>query len=329
MSQKRQHNGLREKAEEYQTLTSGMRMEIVTELRPGLLKLATRMLGSDKEAEDMVQEACLRWERAATTEVRSPKAFLTTIVTRLCLNHLDLARVRLEHEDAPLLLESLSAEVRSPAEQAEFTDALSEALRTLLCNLSPTERVVFLLREAFEFDYAEIALVVDRSEENCRQILRRARERFAHRETSVPPTQLQNHRVVSEFLNAAETGHFEQLLQLLSDGATLAPTPRDLSEPAPPLVYDRKVLLETLGSTLSDMRDSSARFVVFSVGQDYTCVAPSGRTAKAAILLRVLDQKVAAIRLVGCPVLLHKLQILMAASFDDEQPDSTLRGIEH
>src|SRR5690349_3818123 len=128
-----------------------MRAEMVTELRPGLLKLATRMLGSDVEAEDMVQEACLRWERTATAEVRSPKAFLSTIVTRLCLNHLDLARVRLEHEEAPLLLETMSAEERSPAEHAEFTDALAEALRTVLCNLSPTERVVFLLREAFEF----------------------------------------------------------------------------------------------------------------------------------------------------------------------------------
>jgi RNA polymerase sigma-70 factor (ECF subfamily) len=134
------------------------------------------MLGNEAEAEDMVQEACLRWGRAATGDVRSPKAFLTTIVTRLCLNHLDLARVRLEHEDAPLLLENLSSEARSPAEHAELTDTLSEALRTVLGHLSPTERVVFLLREAFEFDYADIALVVDRSEENCRHLLKQRRQ---------------------------------------------------------------------------------------------------------------------------------------------------------
>src|SRR5262245_11060061 len=178
-----------------------MEAKILTEMRPELMNLARRMLGSNVEAEDMVQEACLRWERAPTSQVRSPKAFLTTIVMRLCLNHLDLARVRLEHEDAPLLLENLSSEVRSPAEHAEFTDALSEALKTVLSHLSPTERVVFLLREAFEFDYVDIALVVDRSEENCRQILRRARERLADRETSAPPARFQNQRVVSEFLN--------------------------------------------------------------------------------------------------------------------------------
>ena len=291
-----------------------MRTEMVAELRPDLLKLATRMLGSEVEAEDMVQEACLRWGRVAPAEVRSPKAFLTTIVTRLCLNHLDLARVRLEHEDAPLLLEGLSSEVRSPAEHVEFTDALAEALTTVLCNLSPTERVVFLLREAFEFDYVDIALVVDRSEENCRQILRRARERIADRGTSAPPDRVENDRVVSEFLNAAETGQFEQLLELLSNGAALTPAPRDLSQPAPPLIYDRNTLFETLGSSLSQMRAGSDGMIVFTVGRDHACVARSGRTATAAVLLRVIDEKVASVRLVRCPALLHKLQILMAAN---------------
>src|SRR5215472_9977809 len=104
-----------------------MKSEMITEIRPELTNLARRMLGNNVEAEDMVQEACLRWERAATGGVRSPKAFLRTIVTRLCLNHLDLARVRLEHEDAPLLLENFSSEAPNPAEHAEFNDALAEA----------------------------------------------------------------------------------------------------------------------------------------------------------------------------------------------------------
>src|SRR3954463_3061129 len=144
--------------------------EIFTELRPALIKLARRMLGTEAEAEDVVQETYLRWARVAGTEVRSPKAFLMTIVTRLCLNHLKLARVRLEHGDAPLMLENLSSEARTPAEHAEFADTLAEAFVTLLGNLTPTEQAVFLLREAFEFDYGDIASVVDRSEDNCRQI---------------------------------------------------------------------------------------------------------------------------------------------------------------
>ena len=289
-------------------------VEIFTELRPVLMKLAGRMLRSEVEAEDMVQDAYLRWERAAAREVRSPKAFLTTIVTRLCLNHLKLARVRLEHEDAPLLLESLSSEARSPAEQAELADALSEAFMFALGDLSPAERAVYLLREAFAFDYCDIASVVDRSEDNCRQILRRARERITANESTALPARAQNQRVVSEFLQAAETGELEPLLKLLSAEAALARDAGDLSKPVPPLIHDREILFQTLGNALAQMRNGSDRFVLFPIGHDYAYVARCGITAKGAVLLRVIEQKVAAVRLVSCPVLLHQLQILMALS---------------
>ncbi|HSU55677.1 MAG TPA: sigma-70 family RNA polymerase sigma factor [Candidatus Dormibacteraeota bacterium] len=288
------------------------RAEIFTELRPALMKLARRMLRSDLEAEDMVQEAYLRWERTAAAEVRSPKAFLTTIVTRLCLNHLKLARVRLEHEEAPLLLDSLSCEARSPAEQAELADALCEAFMFALGDLSPTERAVFLLREGFAFDYDDIAAVVERSEENCRQILRRARERIAAKELTGVPAREQNQRVVSEFLSAAETGELEPLLRLLSNEAVLARGAGDLSKPAPPLIHDREILFQTLGMTLAEMRKASDRFDLFPIGQNYAYVARTGATAKGAILLRVTEQKVAIVRVVNCPALLHQLQILIA-----------------
>src|SRR5947207_14545969 len=180
-------------------------VEIFTGLRPVLMNLAGRMLRSEGEAEDMVQETYLRWERAAGREVRSPKAFLTTIVTRLCLNDLKLARVRLEHEDAPLLLERLSSEVRSPAEHAELADALTEAFMFAQDNLSPTERAEYLLREAFAFDYGDIASVVDRSDENCRQILRRAREAIAAKASTALSARDQTERVVSEVPHAAES----------------------------------------------------------------------------------------------------------------------------
>ena len=288
--------------------------EIFAELRPALLKLARRILGSEAEAEDMVQEAYLRWAQSTAGEVRSPRPFLATIVTRLCLNHLDLARVRLEHEDAPILLDNLSSAARGPAENAGLADAISEAFTRVLGNLSPTERSVFLLREAFELDYGDIASVVDRSEENCRQILRRARERIAANGFTASPAREQNQRVVSEFLNAAETGQLDQLLELLRADAALAPAPADLSQPAPPLIHDREILRHTLRNALAQMRSGSDDFVVLPIGRDYACVARRGRTAKAAVLLSVKEQKVAAVRLVRCPVLLHELEILMAFS---------------
>lgn len=294
------------------------RAEIFTDLRPVLMQLARRMLRSDMEAEDMVQEAYLRWERATAAEVRSPKAFLTTIVTRLCLNHLKLARVRLEHEDAPLLLDSLSSEVRSPAEQAELADALSEAFMFALDDLSPTERAVFLLREGFAFDYCDIASVVDRSEENCRQILKRVRERIAAKESTALPAREQNQRVVSEFLSAAETGELEPLLRLLSGGAVLARGAGDLSKPPPPLIHDREILFQTLRVTLAEMSKASDHFVLFPIGHNYAYVARSGTTARGAILLRVIEQKVAVVRVVNCPALLHQLQILMALNSGGE-----------
>ena len=300
--------------------------EIFTELRPVLMKLAGRMLRSEVEAEDMVQETYLRWERATTREVRSPRAFLTTIVTRLCLNHLKLARVRLEHEDAPLLLERLSSELRSPAEQAELADALTEAFMFALDNLSPAERAVYLLREAFAFDYGDIASVVARSEENCRQILRRARERITAKESTALPAREQNQRVVSEFLNAAGTGELGPLLKLLSAEAALARDAGDLSKPVPPLIRDREILFQTLGNSLTQMRDGSDSFTLFPIGHDYAYVARCGITAKGAVLLRVIEQKVAAVRLVSCPVLLHQLQILMALS---PSGDSQTRNTHH
>jgi RNA polymerase sigma factor (sigma-70 family) len=298
---------------ELQTLGMRSEAEIFIELRPALLKLAGRILRNKVEAEDIVQEAYLRWAQGGASEVHSPKSYLATVVTRLCLNRLASARVRLEHEDAPLMLERLSSEALGSAEHVELADAVSEAFVIVLGNLSPVERVVFLLREAFEFDYVDIASVVERSEENCRQILKRARARIAAKESTVPPDREQNRRVVSEFLNAAESGAYDGLLRLLSAEAALAPAPSDLSQPAPPLIHDRQLLFQTLRNTLAQMRNVSDGLFIFPVGRDYACVAGSGPTPNA-VLLRVVGPKVAGVRLVSCPVLLQELETLVSAS---------------
>src|SRR5262249_52483185 len=176
-----------------------------------------------------------------TTEVRSPKAFLTTIVTRLCLNHLDLARVRLEHEDAPLLLENLSSRARSPAEHAEFTEELSEALRTVLGNLSPAERVVFLLREAFQLDYADVALGVDGSEELGRELWGRDRDGLIAGEASDTAVLGKTEGVVLNSHSVGAAVHLDQSGNVGGIGAPVPPSAADLSSPAPPLIHDREV----------------------------------------------------------------------------------------
>src|SRR2546423_2392632 len=145
--------------------------QVFTELRPSLYAVAYHMLANTADAEDMVQESFLRWQKTDESQVRSSKAFLTTIVTRLCIKHLESARVRRERYFDSAVPEACDA---SDA-HAQLADALGEALLVMLKALSPLERAVFLLREVFDCEYGEIAGVVGKSEENCRQILRRGR----------------------------------------------------------------------------------------------------------------------------------------------------------
>ena len=147
-------------------------------LRPLLFSIAYRMVGSVSEAEDLVQEAYLRIHRAESegTEVESPKAYLAAVVTRLSIDHLKSARVRREQYVGQWLPEPLLADpAPDAAAHAETADSLSMAFLVLLESLTPVERAVFLLREVFGYEYGAIAKIVDRTEDNCRQLFVRAR----------------------------------------------------------------------------------------------------------------------------------------------------------
>ncbi len=147
-------------------------LEAFAQHRPPLFSIAYRMLGSVADAEDIMQEAYLRWLRAAEHDMRSPKAYLSTVVTRLCLDRLRSVRVRRESYIGPWLPEPLLA---GPASETG-EDSLSMAFLVLLESLTPSERAVFLLREVFSYDYAEVASLVGKSEANCRQLARRAKQ---------------------------------------------------------------------------------------------------------------------------------------------------------
>jgi RNA polymerase sigma-70 factor, ECF subfamily len=153
--------------------------EVFDRHRPPLFSIDYRMLGSVMDAEDVVQEAYLRWQWASATEVRSPKAYLSSVVTRLCIDQLRSARTQREKYVGPWLPEPLPT---GPAPDAVVIDeTLSMAFLVLLESLNPTERAVFLLREVFDYDYHEISHLVGRSEAECRQIARRARQSVAAR----------------------------------------------------------------------------------------------------------------------------------------------------
>lgn len=190
------------------------------ELRSYLFSLAYRMLGSAADAEDIVQEAYLRWER--TSDVEHPKAFLSKVVTRLCIDHLKSARVRRETYVGPWLPEPLLTSTEPDvAEQAERADSLSMAFLVMLESLSPIERAIFLLREVFGYPYPEVAEIVGKSEANCRQIAHRAKEHIEARRPRFSADQKQREELMTAFFNACAMGDLEGLTNLLSEDVVL------------------------------------------------------------------------------------------------------------
>lgn len=194
-------------------------MTTFEEYRPLLFAIAYRMLGTVNEAEDMVQEAYLRWQAVDLALIQSPKAFLTTIISRLCLDHLKSAQARREVYVGPWLPEPLPTAPDSPhdpAETVEAQDTLSMAFLILLQQLSPLERAVFLLREVFDYGYDEIARVVGREEAACRQVFSRAKKHLVEKRPrySSPP---EAHTILfTQFLMACQTGDVESLQNLLA-----------------------------------------------------------------------------------------------------------------
>jgi RNA polymerase sigma-70 factor (ECF subfamily) len=198
--------------------TSTSRIEDFDLHRPLLFSIAYRMLGSVMDAEDIVQEAFVRWQRAPEAEVRSPKAYLSTIVTRLCIDQLRSARAQREEYVGPWLPKPLPSE-RAPdvAHTAVLEESLSMAFLVLLESLTPTERAVLLLREVFDYDYDEISHLIGKSETNCRQIARRARQSVAARRPRFESSPEQEERLADSFIAACLSGDMEGLLEILAE----------------------------------------------------------------------------------------------------------------
>ena len=194
------------------------------ELRPLLFSIAYRMVGSASEAEDLVQEAYLRFHRAVAggTEVDSPKAYLSAVTTRLAIDHLRSARARREQYVGDWLPEPLvTGEAADPASHAETADSLSLAFLVLLERLSPVQRAVFLLHEVFGYPYAEIAELVGRSEDTCRQTAARARRHLEAGRPRFEASRRQREELARRFFAAVDQGDTEGLVGLLAADAVL------------------------------------------------------------------------------------------------------------
>jgi RNA polymerase sigma-70 factor (ECF subfamily) len=196
--------------------------ESLQTLRPLMFSIAYRMLGSVSEADDMVQEALLRHHRAVSegVSIRSAKAFLSTIVTRLCVDHLRSARARRETYVGQWLPEPLLTDEGAGADaKAEQADALSLAFLVLLERLSPVERAVFLLHDVFGYDYDEIAEIVGKSADNCRQLALRARRHIEAGKPRFEPSADKRQELAVRFFDALRAGDEDALVKMLATDA--------------------------------------------------------------------------------------------------------------
>jgi len=199
-----------------------IRLATFDQYRSLLFSVAYRMLGSVADTEDMLQETFIRWQQAPDDEIRSPRAFLVTIISRLCINHLQSARVQREEYVGQWLPEPIVTGPGSdPLEIIRVDESISMAFLVMLEHLTPIERAVFLLREVFEYEYSEIAAILNQSEANCRQILHRARQRVSAMRPRFKASALKQTDLLQRFLQATGSGDMDGLLTLLSRDVVL------------------------------------------------------------------------------------------------------------
>ena len=200
-------------------------MESFETYRPYLFAIAYRMLGSAMDAEDMVQETYLRYQSAGKDDIHLLKAYLATIVTRLCLDQLQLARRKREVYVGPWLPEPIitaeTPEAADPEKRVEMQESISLAFLVLLEQLQPFERAVFLLREVFEYEFAEIAAMLEKSEAACRRSFSRAKRRLVDRRPRFPAAPGAQRQLLTSFLQAVQGGDMTALTTLLADNVTL------------------------------------------------------------------------------------------------------------
>jgi RNA polymerase sigma-70 factor (ECF subfamily) len=199
-----------------------IRLATFDQYRGLLFSVAYRMLGSVADAEDMLQETFIRWQGASDNEIRSHRAFLVTIISRLCVNYLQSARVQREEYFGQWLPEPLvSAQASDPMGLIRADETLSMAFLVLLERLTPIERAVFLFREVFEYDYPEIAKILDQSETNCRQILHRARQHVAQVRPRFKAPEKKQSELLHGFLRAIGSGDISGLIRVLAEDVVL------------------------------------------------------------------------------------------------------------
>src|ERR687892_985562 len=287
------------------------RKSVYEDLRPLLFSIAYRMVSSASDAEDIVQEAFLRFHRESTkgANIESPKAWLSTVTTRLAINHVQSARVRRESYVGTWLPEPIVTDFESEVERhAETADSLSMAFLVLLESLGPVERAVFLLREVFEYGYDEIAGIVNKSEDNCRQIAARARRQIEAKKPRFEASRRKREELAQRFFEAIMGGDTEGLISMLAEDVVGYGDGGGKGPAVPKPVHGRDKIVRLFGSrrfaidTVAELRlaeiNGQPGAVLF--GQD-------GRPL-VVVSLDIADGRVQTVRAVSNPDKLRHLE---------------------
>ncbi|TRO56802.1 MULTISPECIES: RNA polymerase sigma-70 factor [unclassified Streptomyces] len=286
--------------------------EVFEEHRPVLTGVAYRMLGRVADAEDVVQEAWLRWTAADRSDVREPRGYLVRVTTRLAIDRLRIAQSRKEAYVGPWLPEpyvtDFGATVPDTAERAVLADSVSLAVLVVLESLSPLERAVFVLREAFGYPYADIAVTLDRSESAVRQLAGRARRHVEEKRPryEVDPTEQRD--LTERFLAAATEGDFDGLMSLLAPDVRLVGDSGGLAQ-APLRVLESadKVGRFIAGVTRKGVADASFRFLEVNGGP--ALLVLSGGKPDSVFQLDVVNGRIQCVYIIRNPEKLLSLAV--------------------
>jgi RNA polymerase sigma-70 factor (ECF subfamily) len=288
--------------------------ELYEDLRPLLFSIAYRMVGSASEAEDIVQEAFLRFHRETGrgTAVDSPKAYLSSVTTRLAIDHLRSARVRRERYVGTWLPEPILTDDESDvARHAEAADSLSMAFLVLLESLTPVERAVFLLHDVFDYGYDEIADMVGKSEENCRQIAVRARRQIEAKKPRFEASRARREELARRFFAAVAGGDTDGLIGLLAADVVAYADGGGKAVAFPRPVYGReRVARLLLGPTARGERlgVSGMRSVEINAQPGAVFFDANGRVV-VAVSLDIADDVVQTLRAISNPEKLRHLGV--------------------
>jgi RNA polymerase sigma-70 factor (ECF subfamily) len=277
--------------------------------RSYLFAIGYRMLGSAMDAEDMVQETYLRYQATPPETIRSLKAFLTTVITRLCMDQLHLARRNRDQYLGPWLPEPIittqSPELAKVEERVDMYESISLAFLVLLEQLQPAERAVFLLREVFEYDYAEIAAFLGKSEIACRQSFSRAKKHLGDHRPRFPASPETQKQLLTGFMRAVQAGEMTGLINVLAEDVTFwGDGGGKVIGAATHPIAGRAAVAQFLLKTWSVFRSSlpeDAHVELSEVNGQPALITRAGDRAYAVLTIEADAQRIRTIRIIANP----------------------------